>query len=199
MKKEYITPEIALERLLQGNRTYIEASRNSGDISPERRRELADNGQNPYAIVITCSDSRTPPEHIFNAGLGELFVIRNAGNLVGAYETGSTEYAAEHLNISLAVVLGHNNCGAVNSAVESYDAQGALGAVLSEINKSVTKAKETDLSGKEFISLIEDLNIVNSVNRLMESPVISRLVKSGKLSVIGAKYNLQSGKVVLLK
>lgn len=195
MNNSHLNAKEALNRLIAGNGEYIAASRNTGDTGVERRNDLAVNGQHPFAIIITCSDSRTPPEHIFNAGLGELFVIRNAGNLVGEYDLGSVEYAAEHLGISLVAVMGHDNCGAVNGAIEGGHAEGALVSILEEIGKSVEAAKAKGLSGKELVCMVEDLNILNSADKLLESPVISHLVKEDKLTIIGAKYSLESGKV----
>lgn len=191
-----VKPDAALKRLIEGNKQYISSDRNKSNIGIERRKELALDGQHPYAIILACSDSRTPPEHIFNAGLGELFVIRNAGNLVGDYELGSVEYAAEHLGISLVLVLGHNNCGAVNAAVGGDQVTGALGSVISEISKSVDLAKSKGVSETELTKMTEDLNISNSVDRLMQSPVIMHLVKEEKLAVAGAKYVLETGEVV---
>lgn len=197
MIKSQVTANEALNCLIKGNAEYEAANRNAGEIGLEKRKDLAINGQHPFAIVITCSDSRTPPEHIFNTGLGELFVIRNAGNLVGDYERGSVEYAAGHLGIPLVVIMGHDNCGAVNGALESESAEGYLNYLIEEINRSVKIAREKGLSGKELVSAVEDLNISNSEQRLMESPVISELVKNGKLMIVKVKYSLETGKVTL--
>ena len=113
----------ALDKLLSGNSAYV-----SGNINPNvdanLREDLVTNGQHPYAVVITCSDSRVPPELIFNAGLGEVFVIRTAGNVVSDFEIGSVEYGVEHLGSPLVIVLGHTNCGAVTAAVEGGEAGG---------------------------------------------------------------------------
>ena len=106
-----------LERLKRGNAQYLTAQRAPGDISPALRKDTSEHGQHPYAIIITCSDSRVIPEGIFSVGIGELFVIRVAGNVVGEHELGSVEYAAGHLGCKVIIVLGHTGCGAVDAAM----------------------------------------------------------------------------------
>ena len=117
MKEEYVSASLALERLKAGNKNYIDAKKGSSDVSPEIRLETSKNGQKPYAIIISCSDSRVIPEYIFSAGIGELFVVRVAGNVIDNFQLGSIEYAAEHLGCKLVVALGHTQCGAVVSAM----------------------------------------------------------------------------------
>ena len=107
----------ALARLARGNRDFVTVRAHERDISPERIEELYAYGQNPFAVVVTCSDSRTVPEHMFMMGLGDLFVIRVAGNVVGPVELGSVVYACEHLGVKLVLVLGHTGCGAVEAAM----------------------------------------------------------------------------------
>lgn len=109
----------ALLRLKDGNRRYLTAYSNPGDCSPMRREELC-SGQSPYAVVVSCSDSRVVPEDIFCAGLGELFVIRVAGNVLGDHELGSVEYATGHLGANLVLVLGHENCGAIAATIHGH-------------------------------------------------------------------------------
>ena len=116
-----ISAQDALQRLKNGNAAYLRAVRSSGDITPERRRETSENGQHPYAVIVTCSDSRVVPEHIFMTGLGELFCCRCAGNVVGSMGLASVLYAAEHLGTKLVLVLGHTHCGAVEAGMELAD------------------------------------------------------------------------------
>ncbi|MBQ5564430.1 MAG: carbonic anhydrase, partial [Clostridia bacterium] len=111
-----LNAEMALAKLKQGNEIYLKGE-NNGDISLLKRQDTFQNGQHPYAIIISCSDSRVIPESIFNAGIGDLFVIRVAGNVMDDHQLGSVEYAAHHLGVKLIVVLGHNHCGAVDAAV----------------------------------------------------------------------------------
>ena len=103
--------EEALEKLKNGNARYLNLEKNEGNISAEIRKKTCMEGQRPYAVIITCSDSRVIPESIFNAGLGELFVIRVAGNVIDNHQLGSIEYAAGHLGCPLILVMGHNHCG----------------------------------------------------------------------------------------
>ena len=112
-----ITAREAVERLLAGNQKYIDAKCGIGDISKEIRQRTSQHGQAPYAIIVTCSDSRVIPENIFSAGIGELFVIRLAGNVIDDHQLGSIEYAAGHLGCRLILVMGHTHCGAVEAAM----------------------------------------------------------------------------------
>lgn len=172
--------------LLRQDRVHINDRINTGDISPEKRKDTAEHGQHPYAVVITCSDSRVPAEHIFNAGIGELFVIRTAGNVIGDYELGSIEYGAEHLHAKLIVVLGHTQCGAVEAAL-SGGAHGHIKDIVNEIAAHLPKgcdAREAEI-----------INVKNSISRIMESSIIREMVEKGEVSVRGAIYNIASGEV----
>lgn len=126
----------ALERLKKGNRFYVENGRNTGDISAFMRHETAEHGQHPYAVVIACADSRVIPEVIFNAGIGELFTIRIAGNVIDDHQLGSIEYAVEHLKTSLVLVLGHTGCGAVGAAIHG-EKDGHIGFITSKIKEAI--------------------------------------------------------------
>ena len=114
----HVPAEEALRRLVEGNRIYVEALDHERDLSQERIADLFENGQRPFACVITCADSRVVPEHVFMTGLGELFVIRVAGNVVGPIELASAVYACEHLHTRLLLVLGHTHCGAIKAALD---------------------------------------------------------------------------------
>lgn len=183
------TPADVRAYLLEGNRAYVKSEKNTGNISSERRADTAENGQKPYAVVVTCSDSRVPAEHIFQAGIGDLFVIRTAGNVIGEFELGSVEYGAEHLGTPLVVVLGHTQCGAVDAAL-SGGAHGAIASITDEINACVpagTDAREAEI-----------LNVQNSISRILESEAMAGLVKEGKVAVVGAVYDIVSGEVRFL-
>ena len=172
--------EEALEKLKKGNKAYITAEKNSGDISPAIRKTTCSQGQHPYAVIVTCSDSRVIPESIFSAGIGELFVIRAAGNVIDNVQLGSVEYAAEHLGCPLVVVLGHSGCGAVDAAV-NHSPTGFVKFITDEIRAAVGDEKD-DVKAC-------CLNVRRSVARIKESLPIENL------SVIGALYRLESGKV----
>ena len=138
----------ALERLKDGNAAFV-SSGTGGDISSERRIDTAVNGQHPYAVVITCSDSRVPAEHIFSAGVGDLFVIRTADNVIGTYELGSVEYGAEHLHAGLVVVLGHTLPeGCDPREAERLNVENSLARIMeSEIMRSLCASGEVQLVG----------------------------------------------------
>lgn len=182
----------AADELNSGNAQYLKGRANM-DVTSELREELV-NGQKPHTVVITCSDSRVPPELIFNADLGELFTIRTAGNVVGDYEVGSVEYAADHLGSQLILVMGHSSCGAVGAAVEGH-ASGNVEAIVHEITPSVEEAKKETSDEDEVAELAEDLNVANTIKRLRESEVLKELEESGKIKIIGAKYDIETGEV----
>lgn len=177
----------ALEKLKAGNKQYLTAATNPGDISPAIRQHTSENGQSPYAIVITCSDSRVIPEAVFSAGIGELFTIRVAGNVMDHHQLGSVEYAADHLGTKLALVLGHSNCGAVGAAVSS-DPGGFVKYITDEIKKAAGDEKDALKAGC--------LNVKNSVAVIEES--LKEMVEKGELTVCGAMYHIDSGEVEFL-
>jgi carbonic anhydrase len=176
-----------MDKLIEGNLDYLAAN----GIYAAVREDTALNGQRPYAVVVTCSDSRVPPEHIFSAGLGELFVVRTAGNVVGDYERGTVEYAVGHLGVKLVVVMGHTHCGAVGAALEtrSGHAHGgvpqSLSALVSEIKHAIRF--ETDEAGAVRA------NVRNSIARLRESAELN------SAQIAGAVYDIRSGEVEWLE
>ena len=179
-----VSAEEALDRLKHGNALYIDSLTANGDISPARRAETCINGQQPYAVIVSCSDSRVIPECIFSAGIGDLFVIRVAGNVIDDHQLGSIEYAAEHLGIRLIVVLGHDHCGAVDAAI-NHDPEGYIKFITDEIRLAI--GDETD----DLRACC--LNVRRSVELIEESLLIHREEEHG-LRVMGAVYRLESGK-----
>lgn len=182
------TAEEALEKLRSGNSLYLDSKTGAGDICSARREETLKNGQHPYAIIITCSDSRVIPESIFSAGIGDLFVIRVAGNVIDDHQLGSIEYAASHLGVKLIVVLGHDHCGAVDAAM-NHDPDGYIKFITDEIKKAI--GDETD----EYNACC--LNVRHSVEMIESSLEIHKEEEHG-LRVIGAIYHLSTGKVTEL-
>ncbi len=172
--------------MLEQNAAYRNVGANAGDISAEKRADTAANGQRPYAVVITCSDSRVPPEHIFNSGIGELFVIRTAGNVIGDYELGSVEYGVEHLGAKLVVVMGHTYCGAVDAAVHG-GAHGYIETIVNEISSCLPEQCE--------IREAERLNVENSVQRILSSEVVQELAETDALAVVPLIYDIETGEV----
>ncbi len=187
MHKENLSWKEALEKLKEGNARYLDADTNPGDISGKIRQATCENGQSPYAIVVTCSDSRVIPEGIFSAGIGELFVIRVAGNVMDNHQLGSVEYAADHLGTRLAVVLGHTNCGAVGAALGSAPG-GFVKYITDEIKKAVGEEKD------EYKACC--LNVRRSMSLIEEG--LKEMVEKGELKVCGAVYHIDSGKVEFL-
>lgn len=184
------SPEEAIAHLKAGNEMFQAAVTNQGDISPEVRADNATNGQHPYAVIITCSDSRVPPEHIFLAGVGDLFVIRTAGNVVDDFELGSIEYGAEHLHAKVVVVMGHSHCGAVGAAIDGH-ADGHIQNIVDEIKLGIGDEQDSDAA--------ERLNITQSKNRIMESEIITHMVEAGELQVVEAKYDIDTGLVTFFE
>lgn len=175
--------EEALEKLKKGNKAYLTAEKSGGDISPAIREKTAEYGQHPYAVIVTCSDSRVIPESIFSAGIGELFVIRAAGNVIDDIQLGSIEYAAEHLGSKLVVVLGHSKCGAVDAALH-HAPSGYIKFITDKIRAAIGSEKDAVKACC--------LNVDNSVNRIKESLSVDGL------KVLGAIYRIDSGKVEFL-
>lgn len=180
MQEKYVSALNALERLKEGNKNYLSAVCGVGDVSPEKRLYTSRNGQKPYAVIVSCSDSRVIPESIFSAGIGDLFVIRVAGNVMDNHQLGSIEYAVEHLSCKLVVVLGHTGCGAVSAA--AGENSGYVKFITDEIRRAV--GLETDAVKASI------LNIKQSVTKIE-----NLLGKSEGLLVTGALYHTDSGVV----
>lgn len=181
-----ITAEEALQRLKQGNENYIKANQSIGDVSACRRIETHDIGQSPYAIIVSCSDSRVIPESLFGAGIGDLFVIRVAGNVIDDHQLGSIEYAADHLGTRLIVVLGHDHCGAVDAAM-NHNPDGHIKYITNEILRAIGTEKD------ELQACC--LNIKHSVKMIEENADIQHLEIDNGLKIIGAIYHLDTGVV----
>ena len=187
--------EKVLERLNKGNEIYVQNNTNAGDVSLEIRKQTANEGQHPYAIVITCSDSRVIPDAIFSAGIGELFVIRVAGNVLDNHQLGSIEYAFSHLDANVIVMLGHTKCGAVSAAQQAIS--GAHGEhagadkFIKYILEDITEAigNETDDYKATVLNVKHGVKIIE--NAFHDHPDI----EDGELDVLGAVYDIETGKV----
>ncbi len=190
----------ALARLQAGNACYL-AGLFSNELKSGHCQELLQ-GQHPFAAVLCCSDSRVPPELLFGQGLGELFVVRNAGNVLDDVVLGSLEYAVEHLGVRLIVVLGHERCGAITAAVTASDAAaGHLGSIMRAIWPALEKAKAqlSDQTVEDTVdALIErtvDAHVVEIVASLVREPIIAGAMAHRHLRVVGMRYNLHDGAV----
>lgn len=177
----------ALERLKQGNLRYVQDSMRNGDLTSSRRQTIVSN-QNPFAVIVGCSDSRVPPEIVFDQGLGDLFIIRVAGNVVGDLELESILYAAKVLETPLIMVLGHQNCGAVNAVIKGNT--DLISNIASLIKPAVDKAKDCK---PPILNCVVKYNVTDVVKKLLQDNYISKMVSEKKLNVVGAYYNLDSG------
>ena len=189
MQSYRITAEEAMKRLITGNHKYVGSNELRNDVSPENLLRFSQNGQKPYAIIITCSDSRVVPELIFSAGIGDLFIIRVAGNVIDSHQLGSIEYAAEHLGTGLIVVLGHDHCGAVDAAM-NHEPDGYIKYITDEIVKAIGSEKD------EVKACC--LNVKHSCEIIEHSLQIQKDERDYGLKVLGAIYHLESGEVEFL-
>ena len=176
-----VPAEKALERLRKGNSQYSESGRYGGDISETVRIRTAEEGQRPYAAIVTCSDSRVIPEAVFSAGIGELFVIRSAGNVVDGCTLGSLEYAVGHMGVALVVVMGHTSCGAIAEALKGFHEGHAI-EIIDDIRAGIGNEKDPLTASKK--------NVENSVRLIAED-----LGQRHGVKVVGALYDIRSGKV----
>jgi carbonic anhydrase len=192
------TPDEALARLKNGNLRFVEGKAKHPRGDAVRRSETVKDGQHPIAIVIGCADSREPVEIIFDQGIGDVFVVRVAGNVCNSDEIGSAEYAAEHLGAPLCIVLGHTACGAVTAAATDAELHGCVGALVNDIRPAVAVAQmeHPDLKSKALVPAAIEANVKQSIGNLKsKSPVLSKLISSGKLHVEGGVYDLESGQI----
>lgn len=185
----------ALTKLIEGNQRFIKKESCHPCPMNQAKNNLLEK-QTPFAAIVGCSDSRVPPELVFDAGLGELFVVRDAGNVIGPIEMDSIEFAAAKLNVSLIVVLGHQNCGAIAAAIEGKDHVPELDQIYPYIDTAL-KSCNTGVQP----SLIEAIkcNIKQGVNILHTSPTIAPLIKAQQLTILGAYFDIASGKVTFLE
>jgi carbonic anhydrase len=195
-----MTPDQALERLREGNRRFVSDQPAQPDISTRRRLELA-KGQTPFAALVGCADSRVGPEHLFGAGLGELFIVRTAGNYLDDAGFGSIAFAVSQLGVSLVVVLGHEQCGAVAAASavvnENVQLPPALSRMVQPILPAAIDAKARQAPNDDVVDLAIHLNVRRVVQGLREAsdPIIGDPVRQGQVQVVGAYYDLATGAV----
>lgn len=190
-----LTSEQAIKELMDGNKRYVDSRSRHPNQTPERRLELR-SGQNPFAAILGCSDSRIPPEVIFDQGLGDLFVIRVAGNVAGKNVVASIEYAVAHLHVPLVVVLGHSNCGAVTATSEEADLEGHMPGLASAIRPALESVK-----GKagDLVDNAAKANATMVADQLKQTkPILSNMINEGIVKVISAFYDLDSGLVTIL-
>jgi carbonic anhydrase len=213
-----VPPAEAMSRLKEGNGRYTSGKQQHPHESSEERTYMATNSyenlgmtaaeaakrreeltkrQHPFAIVLGCADSRVPPEIVFDQGLGDLFVIRVAGNVIDDHSLGSIEYAVDHLAVRLIVVLGHQRCGAVKAAKETIAATGEAPAHIQSLVTAIQPAVEATVNGD--LEATVEANVKNVTQALRSStPILKPKVDSGELKVVGAYYSLDTGAIAFM-
>ncbi len=197
-----ISAQEALQRLKDGNQNFVEGKVQYKKLSHQQRADLADE-QHPFAIILGCSDSRVPAEIVFDQGLGDLFVIRVAGNIVAPSQVGSVEFAAESFGCPLVVVLGHSHCGAIKSTIHNLlnpntTHSSNLMSIVNRVRPAVEILFQTDLKNDvdKLSQHAVKANVFASVNQLRHgSAVLENLTQQGKLVIVGAEYSLETGVV----
>jgi len=187
-----LSADDALKKLMEGNSRFVEFKQNHPHQNQSRLEEIAST-QKPFAIIVGCSDSRVPPEIIFDQGMGDLFIIRNAGNVVDDFAMASIEYAVEHLGVRLIVVLGHERCGAVDATIKGGHLPGHLNRLIDEIKPSIQSAKR--ITGDLLTNVIysNTKRIAGQINSSDE--LLKEYVDHKGLKVVSAFYDLDTGKV----
>jgi carbonic anhydrase len=183
-----VEPSVALKRLIEGNQRYVEDHLAHPNRSTDRR-EATVKKQKPFAVIVGCSDSRVPPEIIFDQGIGDLFIVRVAGNVVGPIELDSIEYAAKYLGSSCLFILGHEACGAVSAVLDGQ----------TEDIEDIAKFIKPAIKGAKSVEEAVKDNVRWTVRRLKKTPVIRKLISQKKITCVGGYYHLGSGKVEILK
>ncbi len=198
-----ISAKTALERLQEGNQRFVAGVRSLDTLTSQMRRNELVSGQTPFAIILGCSDSRVPAEMVFDQGVGDLFVIRVAGNVVAPSQVGSVEFAAERFGTQLVVVLGHSMCGAIQATLEelgrpSRDQSPNLRSIVDRVRPAVEPLLETELakSPEALMKHAVRANIRTSANHLRHgSQILEQLIQKNRLTVVGAEYSLETGDV----
>jgi carbonic anhydrase len=193
-----LSPDAALKRLLKGNERYVEGVTRRHDF--QREREVLVGGQNPYAAILSCADSRIAPEYAFDSGRGDLFVCRVAGNFAADETVASMEYAVAVLNTPLILVLGHESCGAVDATIKSLKDDKPLPGHLPSLVQAIAPAvKAVSSQGGDVLNNAIRQNVIDNVAKLKSaSPILSAAVNDRKIQVAGGIYRLNSGKVELV-
>uniref|UniRef100_A0A7S0VDS3 Carbonic anhydrase n=1 Tax=Polytomella parva TaxID=51329 RepID=A0A7S0VDS3_9CHLO len=197
------SPDQVLQRLLDGNRRFIAGQSIHPHQEKSRIIELC-SGQKPFASILSCADSRVPCEIVFDAGFGDVFIIRVAGNIAAPEQVASLEYSILELGVKLIVILGHTKCGAVKAALKGERLPGFLEALIDQIDVAIIRSGNSNASaaGKISPQVVEQVvreNTLYQLERCMRSPVISEAIKNGTVKVVGAMYDLESGNVTLIR
>ena len=190
-------PTDPLTRLMAGNARFVAGKSVHANQDRARLTEVA-KGQKPFAMILSCADSRVPPEILFDQGLGDLFVVRVAGNIADSHALGSLEYGAQVLGARFLMVLGHEYCGAVNAAVKGEKVGGNIDSIIDVIAPAASRAKadpdKTDLLNKAIAENVRE--VLSAINK--RSPALTAMAAKGELKIVGARYDLDGGDVTLV-
>lgn len=192
-----LSADEALKKLKQGNKRFVQLHQKHPDESGKRRKEML-KGQRPFVIVLSCSDSRVPPELIFDQGLGDIFEIRNAGNVLNPHVIGSIEYAVMHCGVKLIVIMGHQDCGAINATLSGVSETKYIQALEDSIQPAVEncKAKGLEINSDNVVKA----HVMQDIEELMEQDLeLVQYMKKHNVKIVPAYYHLDSGKVDFLK
>jgi carbonic anhydrase len=196
--KNGLSPDTALNMLKEGNNRFVQGLEKHPNLSTSRRKQTAEEGQKPFAVVLACSDSRVPVEEIFDRGIGDIFTVRDAGNVASKTDIGSIEYAVDHLGSTLVLVMGHSGCGAVTATVEGGEAPPNIKAFEDLIAVAMAKVKAANpaMSGSTLIAEVAKANVWQAIEDIYKnSPMMREKVKDGKVKLLGAVYEMTSGKI----
>lgn len=191
-------PVEALQGLVDGHERYVQGRMQHPHLSEVRRAETAAQGQHPFAVILSCSDSRVPPELIFDTGIGDLFVVRIAGNVAGTDEIGTIEYGVEHLHAPVVLVLGHTRCGAVTAVVEHAHVTANIAKLVEPIVPAAKamRAQHPTAPQSELVALTIRQNVLQGMSDLLrQSEDLRRYVAEGKVTLVGGVYDIATGKI----
>ena len=187
--------KVAMENLLAGNQRFVRGERAPGAF--DLRREKLVTGQKPLAIVLGCSDSRVSPATLFDQNLGEIFVVRTVGQVLGPTVIASLEYAVDHLQSPMLMILGHEKCGAVTAAIaHEGQAPGNIGRLLGKIQPAIDRARQLNTTPEDMVERVTDLHLEELAREVLQiSEIITKAVAEGRLRLVTAKYQISSGQV----
>lgn len=189
------TPDEVLEALIAGNRRFVENRPESPNSNYVRLREVS-LGQKPLVSILSCADSRVPTEIVFDRGIGDLFVVRDAGNIATPEEIGSLEYGTAILGSKVLMVIGHEKCGAVKAALQNKPLPGQISSIVAAIQPAIDRSNKND--SEEFYVETIKRNVMLQIEKLNSSPLLYDLVQAGNLKIVGAYYSLKTGEISIL-
>lgn len=191
-----VTPDEALKRLIEGNERFVEQKSQHPNQTKQRLMEVSQS-QAPFAAILSCADSRVPSEIVFDQGIGDLFVVRNAGNTATPEEFGSLEFGTLVLGAKVLMVIGHERCGAVMATMKGGEVPGQIGSVIDQIEPAI-KDFIGQQDNKDAVMKATEANVLYQIEKLSKSPVLSKLIEEGKLKIVGGYYDLDTGKISLV-